>query len=34
MAREAPSTTAATMPDSAAGKTTRVEVWNFVAPSP
>ena len=34
MARETPSTIAATMPDSAAGNTTRVETWNFEAPSP
>ena len=33
-AREAPSTSAATMPDSAAGKTTRSETWNLLAPSP
>ena len=29
IAREAPSTTDATIPDSAAGKTTRSEVWSF-----
>ena len=33
-AREAPSTTAATMPESAAGKTTRVETWRRDAPTP
>ena len=29
-----PSTIAATMPDSAAGNTTRSETWSFEAPSP
>ena len=33
-ARDAPSTSAATMPDSAAGKTTRIAVWTLFAPSP
>ena len=33
-AREAPSTSAATMPDSAAGKTTRSETCSLLAPSP
>ena len=33
-AREKPSTTEATMPESAAGKTTRSVVWSFEAPSP
>ncbi len=33
-AREIPSTNEATMPDSAAGTTTRVETWSFEAPSP
>ena len=32
--RETPSTIAATMPERAAGKTTRVEVWSFEEPSP
>ena len=33
-AREAPSTSAATMPESAAGKTIRSETCSFEAPSP
>ncbi len=33
-AREIPSTIAATMPESAAGKTTRRETWSLEAPSP
>ena len=34
IAREAPSTSAATTPESAAGKTTRIAVWTLLAPSP
>ena len=34
IARDAPSTSAATMPDSAAGKTTRTTTCHFAAPSP
>ena len=34
IAREAPSTSAATMPDSAAGKTIRSDTWSFDAPRP
>ena len=34
IAREAPSTSAATTPDSAAGKTTRTTTCHFAAPSP
>ena len=34
IARDAPSTSAATTPDSAAGKTTRIAVCTLFAPSP
>ena len=34
IARETPSTIEATMPDSAAGKTTRSDTWSLLAPSP